>query len=123
MNPIELLRLINNLTRLGTIAHVDHPRLGPAHQRYGARLFSMARSAVPRAGARRGYRAQYRARQTSATIIKYEIEAGTFDYARHFPESKRLLESRFGYYLDLWLAIKKRSRNSTLSSWPLVDPD
>ncbi|SDG27691.1 integrase [Onishia taeanensis] len=42
-----------------------------------------------------------------ATIINYEIEAGTFDYARHFPDSKRLHESRFGYYLDLWLAIKK----------------
>ncbi|SFT54670.1 Arm DNA-binding domain-containing protein [Halomonas saccharevitans] len=42
-----------------------------------------------------------------ATIINYEIEAGTFDYARHFPESKRLHESRFGYYLDLWLAIKE----------------
>ncbi|EWG98532.1 Arm DNA-binding domain-containing protein [Halomonas sp. BC04] len=42
-----------------------------------------------------------------ATIINYEIEAGTFDYARHFPESKRLAESTFGYYLDLWLAIKK----------------
>lgn len=42
-----------------------------------------------------------------ATIINYEIEAGTFDYARHFPESKRLHESQFGYYLDLWLAIKE----------------
>lgn len=42
-----------------------------------------------------------------ATIINYEIEADTFDYARHFPDSKRLTESQFGYYLDLWLAIKK----------------
>ncbi len=41
------------------------------------------------------------------TIINYEIEAGTFDYARHFPESRRLHESSFGFYLDLWLAIKK----------------
>lgn len=42
-----------------------------------------------------------------ATIINYEIEAGTFDYARHFPDSKRLNQNRFGYYLDLWLAIKE----------------
>lgn len=42
-----------------------------------------------------------------ATIINYEIEAGTFDYARHFPDSRRLAENRFGHYLDLWLAIKK----------------
>ncbi|ABE58711.1 Arm DNA-binding domain-containing protein [Chromohalobacter israelensis] len=41
------------------------------------------------------------------TIINYEIDAGTFDYARHFPESRRLHESTFGFYLDLWLAIKK----------------
>ncbi len=43
-----------------------------------------------------------------ATIINYEIEAGTFDYARHFPDSRRLAENRFGHYLDLWLAIKKK---------------
>jgi len=42
-----------------------------------------------------------------ATIINYEIEAGTFDYARHFPESPRLHKNQFGYYLDLWLAIKE----------------
>lgn len=41
------------------------------------------------------------------TIINYEIDAGTFDYARHFPDSARLDENRFGHYLDLWLSIKK----------------
>nr|WP_300309252.1 DUF3596 domain-containing protein [Halomonas sp.] len=41
------------------------------------------------------------------TIIHYEIENGTFDYVRHFPDSSRLHENRFGYYLDLWLAIKE----------------
>jgi integrase len=42
-----------------------------------------------------------------ATIINYEIDAGTFDYGRHFPGSKRLTQNTFGYYLDLCLAIKE----------------
>ncbi|WP_458379180.1 Arm DNA-binding domain-containing protein [Pseudomonas chlororaphis] len=41
-----------------------------------------------------------------AEIIDYEIQAGTFDYARHFPNSSRLTENTFGHYLDLWLKIK-----------------
>lgn len=42
-------------------------------------------------------------------IIEYEIQAGTFDYARHFPNSVKLVESTFGHYLDLWLKIKANS--------------
>jgi integrase len=42
-----------------------------------------------------------------AQIIRYELEAGTFDYARHFPDSPRVQQSTFGYYLDLLLSIKK----------------
>lgn len=42
-------------------------------------------------------------------IIEYEIQTGTFDYARHFPHSPRLVENTFGHYLDLWLKIKANS--------------
>src|SRR5689334_10564168 len=42
-------------------------------------------------------------------IIEYEIQAGTFDYARHFPNSSKLVENTFGHYLDLWLKIKANS--------------
>ena len=45
--------------------------------------------------------------QRLAEIIRYEIDCDTFDYARHFPESPRVLNSTFGHYLDLWLTIKK----------------
>lgn len=37
------------------------------------------------------------------TVIEYEIQAGTFDYRRYFPESTKLAENTFGHYLDLWL--------------------
>lgn len=40
-------------------------------------------------------------------IIRYELDAGTFDYARHFPDSPRVKQSTFGYYVDLLLSIKK----------------
>ncbi len=40
-------------------------------------------------------------------IIDYEIETGTFDYSRHFPNSPKLVENSFGHYLDLWLTIQK----------------
>ncbi|EPM68855.1 phage integrase [Pseudomonas syringae pv. theae ICMP 3923] len=40
-------------------------------------------------------------------IINYEIETGTFDYSRHFPNSPKLVENSFGHYLDLWLTIQK----------------
>ena len=42
-------------------------------------------------------------------IIEYEIQAGTFDYARHFPNSARLVGNTFGHYLDIWLRIKANS--------------
>jgi len=42
-------------------------------------------------------------------IIEYEIQTGTFDYARHFPNSSKLVENTFGHYLDLWLKIKANS--------------
>ena len=42
-------------------------------------------------------------------IIEYEIRAGTFDYARHFPNSTRLAENTFGHYLNLWLSIQRNN--------------
>ncbi|AHD15297.1 site-specific integrase [Pseudomonas plecoglossicida] len=39
-------------------------------------------------------------------IINYEIEAGTFNYARHFPDSPRVKTNTLGHYIDLWLEIK-----------------
>ncbi|MDQ0741788.1 integrase [Pseudomonas sp. W4I3] len=47
------------------------------------------------------------------TVIEYEIQAGTFDYRRHFPESAKLAENTFGHYLDLWLTIKSNSVAAT----------
>ncbi|NMZ97450.1 Arm DNA-binding domain-containing protein [Pseudomonas lundensis] len=46
-------------------------------------------------------------------IIKYEIQAGTFNYSRHFPNSAKLVENTFGHYLDLWLKIKSNSVAAT----------
>jgi integrase len=46
-------------------------------------------------------------------VIEYEIQAGTFDYRRHFPESSKLEENSFGHYLDLWLTIKSNSVAAT----------
>ncbi|WP_282338534.1 DUF3596 domain-containing protein [Pseudomonas sp. PS02288] len=40
-------------------------------------------------------------------IINYEIKAGTFSYARHFPDSPRLKANTLGHYIDLWLEIKR----------------
>lgn len=40
------------------------------------------------------------------SVINYEIETGTFDYAHHFPNSERVKTSRFDAYLDIWLGIK-----------------
>ena len=40
-------------------------------------------------------------------IINYEIAAGTFSYARHFPNSPRLVGNTLGHFLDLWLDIKR----------------
>lgn len=40
-------------------------------------------------------------------MINYEIAAGTFDYARHFPKSPRVRTNTLGHYIDLWLEIKR----------------
>src|SRR3990167_1688916 len=40
-------------------------------------------------------------------IINYEIKAGTFSYARHFPYSPRIKTNTLGHYIDLWLDIKR----------------
>ncbi len=40
-------------------------------------------------------------------IINYEIKAGTFSYARHFPDSPRVKTNTLGHYIDLWLDIKR----------------
>lgn len=40
-------------------------------------------------------------------MINHEIAAGTFDYARHFPNSKRLKESTLAHYIDLYLKTKE----------------
>lgn len=42
-----------------------------------------------------------------AEIIRYELANGSFDYARHFPDSPNVLNSQFGYFLDIYLSIKK----------------
>jgi integrase len=47
--------------------------------------------------------------QRLSEIIRYEIETGTFDYARHFPESSYVKNSSFGFYLDIHLSIKENS--------------
>ncbi len=46
-------------------------------------------------------------------IIEYEIQAGTFEYSRHFPNSARLTDNTFGHYLDLWLSIQKNNVAAT----------
>lgn len=40
-------------------------------------------------------------------VIQAEIDADIFDYARHFPNSRRLVDNSLGYYMDLYLEIKK----------------
>ena len=50
-----------------------------------------------------------------AKIITLEIEAGTFDYARHFPESDRIKASTFGHYASMWLSI--RETDVAASTW------
>jgi integrase len=39
-------------------------------------------------------------------IINYEIDAGSFEYARHFPESPMVRDTQFGHFLELFLKIK-----------------
>jgi integrase len=43
------------------------------------------------------------------SMINHEIAAGTFDYGRHFPDSKRLKSNTLNHYLDLFLQIKGRT--------------
>lgn len=40
-------------------------------------------------------------------MINYEIQAGTFSYARHFPDSPRVKSNTLGHFIDLWLEIKR----------------
>lgn len=40
-------------------------------------------------------------------MIEYEIKAGTFSYARHFPDSPKVKTNTLGHYMDLWLEIKR----------------
>jgi len=51
--------------------------------------------------------------QRLVDIIDHEIQAGTFDYSRHFPNSPKLVHSTFGHYLDLWLNIQKNNVAAT----------
>lgn len=51
-------------------------------------------------------------------LIRHEINTGTFNYARHFPNSKRLKENTLNHYLDIWLEIKKqRTAASTYNGY------
>lgn len=45
--------------------------------------------------------------ERQAAIIRHEIQAGTFNYARWFPDSARVKEANFGHWIDLWLDIKR----------------
>lgn len=40
------------------------------------------------------------------SMIRYEIQAGRFDYARWFPKSKSLEDSRLGRWIDIWLEVE-----------------
>lgn len=40
-------------------------------------------------------------------MIEYEIKAGTFSYARHFPDSPKVKTNTLGHYIDLWLDIRR----------------
>lgn len=42
-----------------------------------------------------------------ARLIQVEIQMGTYDHARHFPNSRALEDQQFGKYLDSWLDIQK----------------
>ncbi len=51
-------------------------------------------------------------------MINHEIIAGTFDYQRHFPHSKRLKTNTLNHYLDLFLQIKSaRVADETLRGY------
>lgn len=40
-------------------------------------------------------------------IINFEIQEGTFNYARHFPDSPRVKTNTLGHFIELWLDIKR----------------
>ncbi|WP_434771124.1 Arm DNA-binding domain-containing protein [Pseudomonas entomophila] len=40
-------------------------------------------------------------------IINYELRTGTFNYARHFPQSPKVRTGTLGHFIDLWLDIKR----------------
>lgn len=50
-----------------------------------------------------------------AQIINLEIESGTFDYARHFPDSDRISTGTFGHYAKIWMSI--RETEAAPSTW------
>ena len=51
--------------------------------------------------------------QRLAGTINYEIQQGTFDYARHFPNSPKVKTSTLGHYLDLLLDIKRNEMSAS----------
>jgi len=56
--------------------------------------------------------------ENMVAMIQHEIQQGTFDYARWFPNSKRLQENTLGHWLDTWLDIKARQvADSTLRGY------
>jgi integrase len=64
---------------------------------------------MPRIVTRRKHAGTVAQAKRLIAIIEYEIQAGAFDYARHFPNSARLVEHTFGHCLDIWLRIKAKS--------------
>lgn len=46
-------------------------------------------------------------------MINYEIKAGTFSYARHFPDSPKVKTNTLGHYIDLWLDIKHNKMSAS----------
>lgn len=40
-------------------------------------------------------------------MVRHEIKIGTFDYAKHFPNSRNLAENTVGHYARLWLEMKE----------------
>lgn len=51
--------------------------------------------------------------QRLAGTINYEIQQGTFDYARHFPNSPKVKTSTLDHYLDLLLDIKRNEMSAS----------
>lgn len=50
--------------------------------------------------------------------IRHEINAGTFDFARHFPDSPKLKEDQLGSWIDTFLSIKtERVSSSTFRGY------